>query len=189
MLQSICSFGELSLDELMNNSDGKIDVQVQKGENENTVGTIDAMNKTTNEYTSNRDKDYDKSNFHINKKIRYITLLDEPDLCKLNPYNHSDTKPNSLMSTSSIEYSVFTTREKEANNVAQHILDRRKSILKTARSILHLSNCIDGMRKVMLQEIHKKQSTQNYQKNDGSKPLTSEKFPMYNYDSLRANNK
>ena len=74
--------------------------------------------------------------------------------------------------------------KKEANNVAQHILDRRKSILKTAQSILHLSNSIDGMRKVMLQEIHEKQSTGKYQKNDGSKPLTSENFPMYNYNSL-----
>lgn len=52
-----------------------------------------------------------------------------------------------------------------------------------------LSNCIDGMRKVMLQEIHEKKSTQKYQKNDGSKPPTNESFPMYNYDSLRANNK
>ena len=136
MLQSICSLGELSLDELMNNSDGEVDVQIQKGENKNTVGTIAAINKRTNEYTSNREKD--ESDIPINKKIRYIALLDEPDLCELNPHNHSDTKSNPLMNTSSIEDSVFTTRKKEANNVAQHILDRRKSILKAAQSILHL---------------------------------------------------
>lgn len=138
MLQSICSFGELSLDELTNNSDGEVDVQIQKGENKNTAGTVAAINKRTNECTPNREKDYNESDIPINKKIRYITLLDEPDLCELNPYIHSDTKSNSLMSTSSIEDSVFTTRKKEANNIAQHILDRRKSILKTAQSILHL---------------------------------------------------
>ena len=114
MLQSICSFGELSLDELMDNSDGEVDVQIQKGVNENTVGTIDAINKKTNGYTSNREKVYDESDFPINKKIRYITLLDEPDLCKANPYNHSDTKSNSLMCTSFSEDSVFTTRKKRS---------------------------------------------------------------------------
>ncbi|XP_034193812.2 uncharacterized protein LOC117610472 [Osmia lignaria lignaria] len=47
--------------------------------------------------------------------------------------------------------------QKKMNCTIKNVSEYHRKILKITKSILYLSNCIDVMREIILQEIHKKQ--------------------------------
>ncbi|XP_012141929.2 uncharacterized protein LOC105662606 [Megachile rotundata] len=145
------SFLRELIDELFEKN--KTNRQIEKKENiRKNINTIN-LEINTDELNNDIIKET-KLNQKLDEKENSIVLnTQEHGIILINNSNNKTVLYNETLRNL---MSLRKSQNKTNYNTRKNILDYHRKIVKLTESILHLSNCINVMRKIILEEIHKK---------------------------------